>query len=120
MGRPFIPCIQIINSDGEEEEITREDQLTRDLLTVWEVAVEQYVQREARERTVPESTVCDELSVPPTVHDLLGKIPRLLARNLVHIEDERMKEHKSRGKEEGNKFFNGIGERAESQGRGTQ
>ena len=89
MGRPFTPCIQIVNSDGEEEEITRKDQLTRDLVTAWEVAVEQYVQREAHERTVPESTVCDELSVPPAVHDLLGQIPRLLVRNLVHIEDER-------------------------------
>ena len=58
-------------------------------MTAWEVAVEQYVQREARERTVLESTVCDELYEPPVVYDLLGQIPRLLARNLVHIEDER-------------------------------
>ena len=64
MGRPFIPCIQIINSNREEEEITREDQLTHDLVTAWEVAVEQYVQREACERTVPESTIRDELSMP--------------------------------------------------------
>ena len=63
--------------------------MTRDLVTMWEVAVEQYVQKKARERTVPESMVRNELSMPPAVYDLLGQIPRLLARNLVHIEDER-------------------------------
>ena len=77
MGRPFIPCIQITNSDREEEEITREDQLTRDLVTAWDVAIDQYVQREARERMVPKSTVHNELSVPQVVYDLLGEIPQL-------------------------------------------
>ena len=95
MGRPLIPYIQITNSDGEEEEITREDQLTHDLVTEREVAVEQYMQREARERTV-----CDELSVPPAVHDLLGQIPRLLARNLVHIEDERAQIERERRRQQ--------------------
>ena len=70
MGRPFIPCIQITNSDREEE-ITREDQLTCDLATAWEVAVEQYVQKEARERIVPESTIRDKLFVPLAVYNLL-------------------------------------------------
>ena len=75
MGRPFTPCIQIVNSDGEEEELTREDQLTRDLVTTWEVAIGQYMQKEACERTVLESTVRDKLSVPLAVYDLLGQIP---------------------------------------------
>lgn len=67
MGRPFLPRIQVTNSDGEEEKITREDQLTRDLVTAWEGAVDQYVQREARE-----SIVCDKLSLPLAVYDPLG------------------------------------------------
>ena len=83
MGRLFVLLIQVTNSDGEDEEITKEDQLTCDLVTTWEVAVDQYVQKEARERTVPKGTVRNELSVPPAVYDLLGEVPRLLARNLL-------------------------------------
>ena len=90
MGRPFRPRMQVTNSDGEEEEITREDQLTRDLVAAWEVSVNQFVQKEARERAVPKRTVRDEFSVPLIAHDLLRQIPRLLARNLVHVEEERI------------------------------
>ena len=58
------------------------------------------MQREAHERTVLESTVRDKLSVPPAVHDLLGQIPRLLARNLVHIEDERAQIERERRRQQ--------------------
>ena len=68
MGRPFVPLIEITNSNEEEEEITREDQLTHDLVMAWEVAVDQYVQREARERIVSEGTICNKISVPPMVY----------------------------------------------------
>ena len=90
MGRTFVPLIQVTNSDGEEEEITRDDQLTRDLVTAWEVVVNQYIQRKAREITVFEGMVHNKLSVPPIVYELLGEIPHLLARNLLQLEEERV------------------------------
>ena len=96
MGKPFLPHIQVTNSEREEEEITRDDQLTHDLVTAWEVVVEQYIQREACERTVPEGTVCDKLSVPPAVYNLLGEIPCLLARNLLRVEEERAETQRER------------------------
>ena len=72
MGKPFLPRIQLTNND-EEEEITREDQVTRDLAVAWEVSVDQYGQREAQQRVVPKSMVWDELSAPLAVYALLGQ-----------------------------------------------
>ena len=100
MGRPFIPLIQVTNSDGEEEEITKEDQLTHDLVMAWEVVVDQYVQREACERIMHEGMVRDELSMPPVVYNLLGEIPRLVACNLLWVEEERTETQRERRRQQ--------------------
>lgn len=43
MGRPFDQQIVIIDSDIEEEEVTREDQLTWDLVQVWDIVVDEHI-----------------------------------------------------------------------------
>lgn len=90
MGRPFNQQLTVVDSDTHEErteEEAREDQLTADLVELWNMSVTQYVQREARERVVSEGTIRGELTVNTPVFDLLGSIPRLLARNPIALQD---------------------------------
>lgn len=92
MGRPFNQQLIVVDNDTHNEstaEEAREDQLTIDLVELWDVSVTQYVQREAQERVVSEGTVRGELTVSTPVFDLLGSIPRLLARNLIALQDRR-------------------------------
>ena len=46
MGQPFNQQTVTTDSDIEEEEVTREDQLLQDLLQVWEVLVDEYIRWE--------------------------------------------------------------------------
>lgn len=90
MGRPFDQNILVTDSDIEDNtEVTREDQLTQDLIHAWDVSVDRYVQQEAELSVVSADTVRAELNVNQAVHDLLGSLPRLLARVLVEREEER-------------------------------
>lgn len=92
MGWPFNQQLIVVDSDTHEEstaEEAREDQLTTDLVELWDMSVMQYVQREAQERAVSEGTVRGELTVNTPIFDLLGSIPRLLARNLIALQDRR-------------------------------
>lgn len=90
MGRGFIEQTLVTDSDPEDNKIMREDQVTQDLIQSWEVAVDKYVEREAKQRgAISPTIVRAELSVNSAVYDLLGSIPRLLARELVKLEEER-------------------------------
>lgn len=71
MGRSFDQQIVITDRDIKEEEVTRKDQLTQDLIHAWDVAVEK--------RALPIGMVQAELIVNEVVYDLLGSLPRLLA-----------------------------------------
>lgn len=71
MSRTFDQQTVITDSDIEEEEVTREDQLTQDLALAWEVAIDEYVQQEAEQRALPSGTVNVELTVNEVVYDLL-------------------------------------------------
>lgn len=89
MDRPFQQLL--VTESDTQEEVTQvevqEDQLTKDLVDLWEVSVTQYVQREARERVVLEGTMHSELTVNTAIFDLLKNLPRLLARNLIELQD---------------------------------
>lgn len=49
MGRPFEQQTVVTDNGVEVEEETCEYQLTQDLVYLWEVSINQYVQREAQE-----------------------------------------------------------------------
>lgn len=90
MGRPFDQQLIITDSDTHEkvsEAEAQENQLTEDLVDLWEVFVTQYVLREARERAIPEGTVHGELTVNTLVFDLLESLVRLLAQSLIELQD---------------------------------
>lgn len=90
MGRAFDQSILVTDSDIEDNtEVTRDDQLTQDLIHTWDVFVDQYIQREVELSAVLAGTVRAELNVNQAVHDLLGSLPRLLARVLVEHDEER-------------------------------
>lgn len=62
---------------SEEEDDSRLDKLTQDMVCLWEVFVNQYVRREARENKVLESIVWDALTMNGVVDCLLSRLPRL-------------------------------------------
>lgn len=63
--------------------------MTQALIHAWEVSVDRYVHREAELSVVLTGTVRAELNVNQAVHDLLGSLPRLLARVLMERDEER-------------------------------
>ena len=79
MGRPFEQKTVINDSGVEEEEVTREDQLTQDLVQAWEVTMDKYLRREAEHRALPTDIVHVELVVNKAVYYLIEVLLRLLA-----------------------------------------
>ena len=89
------PAEEPINANEE-----REDSLTEDLVNLWKISLRDHVCRESHIREIPEEVIWDRLEVNDEVNHLLNRMPRLLARHFIILQDLQEEEARERRRQQ--------------------